>query len=101
MSDESIPPPSEPTPEVVNQPVEPVEPQPTEPTIHPLDRDPDYDRLLLTRGQDFDLDYTLLVPVLRAHERQQLDLKGQGTKMYLAFIGGIINLILSCINPAA
>ena len=43
---------------------------------NPLDVDPDYERLLLTRGQDFDLDYTLLVPVLRAHERQQLDLKG-------------------------
>ena len=43
---------------------------------NPLDVDQDYERLLLTRGQDFDLDYTLLVPVLRAHERQQLDLKG-------------------------
>jgi len=43
---------------------------------NPLDADPVHDKLLLTRGQDFDLDYTLLVPVLRAHERQQLDLKG-------------------------
>ena len=41
-----------------------------------LDQDTNYQKLLLTRGQDFDLDYTLLVPVLRAHERQQLDLKG-------------------------
>ena len=68
---------------------------------HPLDKDQNHDKLLLTRGQDFDLDYTLLgnglsfaqaiispardaardvkpkkVPVLKAHERQQLDLKG-------------------------
>ena len=27
---------------------------------HPLDKDQNYDKLLLTRGQDFDLDYTLL-----------------------------------------
>jgi len=49
---------------------------PLVPQANPLDADPVHDKLLLTRGQDFDLDYTLLVPVLRAHERQQLDLKG-------------------------
>ena len=27
---------------------------------NPFDSDPDYDKLVLTRGQDFDLDYTLL-----------------------------------------
>ena len=27
---------------------------------NPFDYDPDYDKLVLTRGQDFDLDYTLL-----------------------------------------
>lgn len=27
---------------------------------HPLDKDQNHDKLLLTRGQDFDLDYTLL-----------------------------------------
>ena len=76
VSDESIPPPSQATPEEATpQPAE-ARADPIEQNLHPFDRDPDYDRLLLTRGQDFDLDYTLLVPVLRAHERQQLDLKG-------------------------
>ena len=35
----------------------------TEPEVqqeNPIDSDPDYDKLVLTRGQDFDLDYTLL-----------------------------------------
>ena len=63
------PPPEESYPPVVHEPEEPPRP-------NPLDYDGDYERLLLTRGQDFDLDYTLLVPVIRAHERQQLDLKG-------------------------
>ena len=64
--------------------------EPQVPQENPLDFDQDFDKLVLTRGQDFDLDYTLLglfqyfirfiyvflVPVMRANERQQLDLKG-------------------------
>jgi len=34
--------------------------EPEAPQEHPFDYDPDYDKLVLTRGQDFDLDYTLL-----------------------------------------
>ena len=45
---------------------------------HPLDKDQNHDKLLLTRGQDFDLDYTLLgngskiitVPILQTESRK-------------------------------
>jgi len=41
---------------------------------HPLDKDQNHDKLLLTRGQDFDLDYTLLGNGLRNHHVTDLSL---------------------------
>ncbi|CAG5077587.1 Oidioi.mRNA.OKI2018_I69.PAR.g8762.t1.cds [Oikopleura dioica] len=72
---ETIPPPQE---QPLDLPTESTSPDNNPPVQqeNPLDIDLDYDKLVLTRGQDFDLDYTLLVPVMRANERQQLDLKG-------------------------
>ena len=41
---------------------------------HPLDKDQNHDKLLLTRGQDFDLDYTLLGSGFRNHHVTDLSL---------------------------